>query len=96
MIKYFTTNVTVHDISDVIVIERKGKGVPDLVKKVLTLETEDGQIFYPELRNKKISLLDSERISLGDRIQVEFSLWGSEKNGKRYNNIYLNSIKKLC
>ena len=73
-------------------IERKT--APTLLKKVLTIELDDGQVLYPELRNSKINLLEEEGINLRDRVYLEVSFHGSEKNSKKYNNIYINSIQK--
>ncbi len=72
-------------------IQRNNK--PDLHKKVLTFETTDGQILFPEVRNRKLDLLDN--ISEGDLVIVEVIFQGSEKNGKRYNNVYTCNIQKL-
>lgn len=71
----------------------KRKGIPDLYKKVLTVETIDGQRLYPEVRNSKLRMLDD--ITENSRVKIEYSFQGSEKNGKRYNNIYVNNIVKL-
>ena len=71
---------------------QKEKGT--LYKKTLTIETEDGQVFYPEIRNENIKILELEAIRIGDRAQIAFSFEGSEKNGKFYNNIHIANIKK--
>jgi hypothetical protein len=67
--------------------------VHTLYKKVLTLETIDEQVLYPEVRNAKLKLL--ENVYENSTVEIEFSFEGSEKNGKRYNNIYINNITKL-
>ena len=92
--KFFRLTGVVHLIGELVHINRKN-GLPDLFKKVLTIETPDGQVLYPEVRNNKIKMLDRENIQEKDNIELEFSFEGSEKNGKRYNNIYTNSIKKI-
>jgi hypothetical protein len=60
------------------------------VKRVITLETQDGQILYCELR--RMNLLDE--MPIGTIIDVEISFAGSEKNGKRYNNIFINKMRR--
>lgn len=64
---------------------------PELIKKNFTFTSLDGQICYPEIRNQKIAMLDI--IKEGDMVTVELYLQGSEKNGKKYNNVICNSIK---
>lgn len=87
-----TTKLTgvVKTIGDLERIQRKT--LPDLHKKVLSFESVDGQIIFPEVRNRKLSLLDN--IEEGDNVIIEVVFQGSEKNGKRYNNIYTCDIKK--
>lgn len=92
-ISYFKLKAKVQLISDLVHIERKTK--PDLYKRVITLETSDGQILFPEIRNNRLKLLERENITVGSNVEVEYSFQGSEKNGKIYNNIYINSILKL-
>jgi hypothetical protein len=88
----FERIVTVHDISELIVIKRTDN--IDLKKLVLTVETDDGQVFYPELRYSKIELIKKLNINIKDKVKLTFSFQGSEKNGKKYNNIYIKDIKK--
>ena len=91
--KTFSTRGVVHLIGDLVHISRKG--LPDLYKKVLTVETLDGQTFFPELRNKKLKELEQQGIEEKSIVEIEFTFQGSEKNGKRYNNIYIDSITKV-
>ena len=91
--EFFTIKGVITHIGELVHIQREG--IPDLYKKVLTLETIDGQILYPEIRNKKLTLLDKLEIYPNSTVEIEFSFEGSEKNGKRYNNIYINSIKTI-
>lgn len=92
MIKNYITQIgTIKKIGEVVHIKRKN--IPDLYKKVLTFESEDGQISFPEVRNSKLKILDA--IEEGDKVEIKFTLEGSEKNSKRYNNIYTYSIKKV-
>ena len=90
---YFKLEGKVCEIGELVHIERKG--IPDLYKRVLAIETADGQKLYPELRNQKLKLLDREQIDINSLVSIEYSFEGSEKNGKRYNNIYINSIKTI-
>ena len=86
-------NGTVLEIDDLLHIERNG--IPDLFKRVLVFRTDDGQEFYPELRNQRLKMLEREQITEGSKVVLGITLEGSQKNGKRYNNIYINSIKKV-
>ena len=90
---YFKLEGKVCEVGELVHIERKG--IPDLYKRVLTIETAEGQKLYPELRNQKLKLLDREQIDINSLVSIEYSFEGSEKNGKRYNNIYINSIKTI-
>lgn len=90
---YLKLKGTVRFIGDLVHIEREG--IPDLLKRVLTIETPDGQILYPELRNTRLRLLQEEEIKEGSTVELEYLFQGSEKNGKRYNNIYIYSIKNI-
>lgn len=92
-IQYFKLIGTVHLISELIHIPRNGS--PDLFKKTLTIETPDGQVLFPEARNHKVRILEENNIQIKDKVEIEYSFEGSTKNNKRYNNIYLNQIKKI-
>lgn len=82
---------TVTRIGDLERIQRSTK--PDLHKRVLTFVSEDGQMLFPEIRNRKLDLLQG--IKEGDKVVLNFIFQGSEKNGKRYNNVYACDIAKL-
>jgi len=90
---YFNLKGTVHVVGDLVHIKRDG--IPDLYKRVLTVETPDGQILFPELRNGKLKMLEERGITQGSTVEIEFLFQGSEKSGKRYNNIYIYSINKI-
>lgn len=92
-IKFLNLKAKVMEIGELIYIKRDN--IPDLYKRMLVLETEDGQRLYPEVRNKKLKILEDISELEGAIVDVEYSFEGSEKNGKRYNNIYVNSIKKV-
>lgn len=84
---------TVTEISSLVYIKRST--IPDLYKKVLTVEEDDGQVSYPEIRNNNLNLLESQHIEVGVRVKIDYVFQGSSKNGKRYNNIYINDIKRV-
>lgn len=67
--------------------------VAEFSKVTLSLVTVDDQTLYVEVRNKRINLL--EEILEGSIVDVEFIFAGSEKNGKRYNNIMVTKISKI-
>lgn len=90
---YLTIRGVITEIGEMVHIPRTG--IPDLYKKVLTVETIDEQVLYPELRNGKLKMLEDQNITEHSTVEIEFSFEGSEKNGKRYNNIYINNIKKV-
>lgn len=89
--EYLKIKGVITEIGELVHIQREG--IHDLYKKVLTLETIDEQVLYPEVRNAKLKLL--ENVYENSTVEIEFSFEGSEKNGKRYNNIYINNITKL-
>ena len=90
---YHTLKGTVHLVGELVHIKREG--IPDLYKRVLTVETPDGQILFPELRNGRLRALESENIAQGSTVEIQYLFQGSEKNGKRYNNIYIHNIKNI-
>lgn len=83
----------VKEIGELVQIRRTTK--PDMYKKVLTLETSDGQILFPEIRNNTLKVLDREGIIEGTIVEVQLSFQGSEKGGNKYNNILIQNIKKV-
>ena len=91
----FKAKGTITDLGKMVQIERKNRNIPDLFKKVLTVEMDDGQVFYPEVRNQRLRNLDQQYLEVGCRAEIEFIFQGSEKNGKRYNNIYITSITRI-
>lgn len=66
---------------------------PDLFKRVLKLEKSNGEVLFPEIRNQGLKMLDREGIMEGSLVQVEYVFQGSEKGGKRYNNVLISSIE---
>lgn len=91
----FKLTGTVEEISDIIQIRRLEK--PDLFKRVLTIKSfESGQILYPEVRNTGLKVLSSEGIEVGSLVEITFIFQGTEKDGKKYNNILIQTIKLLA
>ena len=87
----FEAKGTIMELSDLIIIPREGN--KDLRKIMVTIETPDGQRLNAELRNQKIRLAKENKLQVKDKIEFAYTFQGSEKNGKRYNNIYIVEIK---
>jgi len=83
----------VEEIGPIVQIRRTTK--PDLLKKTLTILTEDGQKVFMEIRNTSIKELQREGIELHSLVRVNFIFEGSEKDDKKYNNILIRKIKLL-
>jgi DNA helicase TIP49 (TBP-interacting protein) len=86
----FTTRAKILEVSDLQTISRPK--APDLRKIILTVETPDGQKFFPELRNKLVDSFEIQEIREGDIVYLEFMFQGSAKRGNYYNNIYVRKI----
>ena len=88
-----TQNITVKviDMSELQVFRRHDK--PDFTKVMVDCETSDGQRFYCEVRNSNIPMLNP--INVGDIVNIEYIFAGSEKKGKKYNNIFIVKIEKV-
>ena len=83
----------VKEIGDLVQIRRTSK--PDMYKIVLTLETSDGQVLFPEIRNNNLKILEREGINEGDIVEATILFQGSVKGENKYNNILINTIKKV-
>jgi len=85
------TAAIVDKISESETIQRAGK--EPVEKKTITLVTEDGQKGFFEAR--KIILQKIERLGIqeGTKVNVGFVYVGTEKNGKVYNNLFINDIE---
>lgn len=92
-INYFNVTGTITHIGELLHIQRTN--LPDLYKRIYTLEMTDGQKLFPEIRNVKLKLFEKHQIQEGDLVRIEFSFEGSQKGDKRYNNIYTNNIEKV-
>ncbi len=85
------TDAIVDKISDMEIINRPGK--EPVEKKTLTLITEDGQKGFFEAKRYVLSKLTTLEITEGARVSVGFVFVGTEKNGKVYNNLFINEIE---
>ena len=83
----------VTEIGDITQIRRTTK--PDIYKVVISLEIEENQKVYMEIRNTGIKEIEREGIEVGSLVEVEYLFEGSEKDGKKYNNIVIKTIKLL-
>lgn len=83
----------IQDIGALEQIRRTQK--PDIYKRLITIIQEDGQKFYGEIRNNNIKILEREGLEMGDEVAVNIIFQGNEKDGKKYNNILIHSIKRL-
>jgi len=70
----------------------KVQGKPDKKRAVVTLVTEDDQKAFFEVREAVISRIEKMGIRTGDQIEIGFVFIGSEKNGRTYNNLFINQI----
>lgn len=84
LVGYFEKMSTPEDI----IIERK----PSKKRAVVTIVTEDGQKAFFEIRDGIIARIEKMGIRLGDQVEIGFVFIGSEKNGRIYNNLFINEI----
>lgn len=90
---FHTLKGTVTEMTELIhIIRPRGK---DFFKRMLTIETLDSQRLFAEIRNTKLRYIETENIQVNSLVEIEYSFEGSEKSGKKYNNIYIHSIKKV-
>lgn len=89
----FILQGTVTEIGDMVQIRRTTK--PDIYKKILAVETMDNQKVYMEIRNTGIKELEREGIDEGSLVEIEYLFEGSEKDGKKYNNVVIKNIRLL-
>ena len=68
------------------------EGRPSKKRAVVTLTTDDEQKAFFEVRDIIISRIDKLGIRPGDQVEVGFVFIGSEKNGRTYNNLFINQI----
>jgi hypothetical protein len=68
------------------------EGRPTKKRAVVTIVTEDEQKAFFEIRDAVIARIDKIGIRKGDEITIGFVFIGSEKNGRTYNNLFINQI----
>jgi len=88
-----TIEAYVESISEQKTISRGKKGLLDKVE--ITLVMSDKQKLFVEIRNNNISKLITNNIEVASFVSVDMFFQGSEKNGLRYNNLYVKDIKKI-
>lgn len=84
----------VEEIGGLVQLNRKKDG-KDIYKKVLTIKEADGQLSYIDVLNQRIKSIEDQNIEEGDIVEIEYSFKGSERDGKKFNNIFCNSITKI-
>ena len=89
----FKISGTIIFIGEKEVIRRKN--LPKLHKRIIGVETLDGQKLYLELRQKRLNLIESEKLEINTYVNVEYTFEGTERNNKRYNNLYVQDIKSV-
>lgn len=67
-------------------------GKPVKRRSVVRIITEDGQLAFFEVRDVVINRIERLGIQPGDMIKIGFVFIGSEKNGRIYNNLFINHI----
>jgi DNA helicase TIP49 (TBP-interacting protein) len=68
------------------------EGRPSKKRAVVTITTEDEQKAFFEVRDAVIQRIEKMGIRPGDQIEIGFVFIGSEKNGRTYNNLFINQI----
>lgn len=67
----------------------------DKYKATVTIVTEDQQTLFLEAREKTLTKINTLGIVKGDEVTIGIVFLGSEKDGRKYNNIFLNKINYL-
>jgi len=78
-------------IGELEIYSRKSK--MDYSKIMIDLITHDDQKIFGEVRNSKIPLIQA--FKKGDIVDVEYIFAGSEKNGKKYNNLIVVNLERI-
>jgi hypothetical protein len=68
------------------------EGTPLKKRSVVKISTEDEQTAFFEVRDALISRIEKLGVIRGDVVEIGFVFIGSEKNGRTYNNIFINQI----
>jgi hypothetical protein len=61
-------------------------------RAIVTITTEDEQKAFFEVRDAVIARIDKLGLRTGDQVEIGFVFIGSEKNGRVYNNLFINQI----
>lgn len=61
-------------------------------RAVVTITTEDQQMAFFEIRDAVIARIEKLGLRPGDQVEIGFVFIGSEKNGRIYNNLFINQI----
>ena len=68
------------------------EGKPTKKRAIVTVSTEDEQKAFFEVRDAIIARIEKLGIRKGDEINIGFVFIGSEKQGRTYNNLFINQI----
>ena len=68
------------------------EGRPTKKRAIITITTEDEQKAFFEVRDAIIAKVDKIGIRKGDEVEIGFVFIGSDKNGRLYNNLFINKI----
>lgn len=74
-------------------IEVNNVGRPMYLKRMVTVVSNDGQKFFGEIRKNKLTLLDS--INTRQELKIGYLFEGSERDNKKYNNIYIDTLENV-
>lgn len=85
---YFTGFFDGMSKPELIVLE----GRPTKKRAIVTIVTEDEQTAFFEVRDAIISKVEKLGLRSGDQVTVGFVFIGSAKNGRIYNNLFINKI----
>jgi hypothetical protein len=61
-------------------------------RAIVTITTEDQQKAFFEVRDAVIARIEKLGLRPGDQVEIGFVFIGSEKNGRTYNNLFINQI----
>ena len=68
------------------------EGKKPVMRSLVTITTEDGQKGFFDIRENIIKDISSLNIKQGTKVEIGFVLMGSEKEGRTYNNLFINYI----
>lgn len=85
----FQLTANIVSIGEIETYERQGR--EPLSKRMVALETDDGQKLFAEIRPSNFEV--SQYLRANQRVKIFYVFIGSEKNGKQYNNIIITEIE---